>query len=255
MSVLNHSPRIVNDGLILCLDAASIRSYSGSGAEWSDLSGSDFDATITGATWRHHGDASDLYKTGAPVFDFDGSDDEVNNSKKPSAGLLGASYCFWIRLDDWMGAGGAYKQFYCEESTIWIANYEDKIGFDVNNGSAWVDSNGGVNDGLQITVPDSNQTNTWLYVVMVFAGNSGSSSANFKGYLDGEVNFNVTTSFSSGVAQVRSNGDVMEIGHRDDGGAGTFLNGQIGSVKIYNKALTAQEVRQNYEAHKPRFNK
>ena len=90
---------------------------------------------------------------------------------------------------------------------------------------------------------------------MVFAGNSGSSSANFKGYLDGEVNFNVTTSFSSGVAQVRSNGDVMEIGHRDDGGAGTFLNGQIASVKIYNKALTTQEVRQNYEAHKPRFNK
>ena len=97
MSVLNHSPRIVNDGLILCLDAASIRSYSGSGAEWSDLSGSDFDATITGATWRHHGDASDLYKTGAAVFDFDATNDEVNNSKKPSAGLLGSSYCFWIR--------------------------------------------------------------------------------------------------------------------------------------------------------------
>ena len=255
MSVLNHSPRIVNDGLILCLDAASIRSYSGSGAEWSDLSGSDFDATITGATWRHHGAASDLYKTGAAVFDFDATNDEVNNSKKPSAGLLGSSYCFWIRLDDWMGAGGAYKQFYCEESTIWIANYEDKIGFDVHNGSTWVDSNGGVNDGLQITVPASNQTNTWLYVVMVFAGSSGSSSANFKGYLDAEVNFNVTTSFSSGVAQISSSGGTMEIGHRDAGGSGTFLNGQIASVKIYNKALTDKEIRQNYEAHKPRFNK
>ena len=36
---LNHSPAIVTDGLVLCLDAANPRSYPKSGTTWSDLSG------------------------------------------------------------------------------------------------------------------------------------------------------------------------------------------------------------------------
>ena len=37
---LGHSPRIVTDGLlVLCLDAANKKSYGGSGATWTELSG------------------------------------------------------------------------------------------------------------------------------------------------------------------------------------------------------------------------
>ena len=35
---LTHSPRIVTDNLILCVDAANPKSYSGSGTTWKDLS-------------------------------------------------------------------------------------------------------------------------------------------------------------------------------------------------------------------------
>ena len=35
----HHSPRITTDGLILYLDAANTKSYSGSGTVWTDLSG------------------------------------------------------------------------------------------------------------------------------------------------------------------------------------------------------------------------
>jgi hypothetical protein len=35
---LNHSPRIVTDGLVLCLDAADPKSYNGSGTTWFDRS-------------------------------------------------------------------------------------------------------------------------------------------------------------------------------------------------------------------------
>ena len=34
---LSHSPKIVTDGLVLCLDAANPRSYPKSGTTWSDL--------------------------------------------------------------------------------------------------------------------------------------------------------------------------------------------------------------------------
>ena len=35
---LSHSPRIVTDGLVLCVDAANKRSYPGAGTTWTDLS-------------------------------------------------------------------------------------------------------------------------------------------------------------------------------------------------------------------------
>ena len=43
---LHHSPRIVTDGLILCLDAADKNSYPGSGNTWYDLSGNGNDGIL-----------------------------------------------------------------------------------------------------------------------------------------------------------------------------------------------------------------
>ena len=34
----SYNPRIVTDGLVLCLDAAIKRSYPGAGTTWTDLS-------------------------------------------------------------------------------------------------------------------------------------------------------------------------------------------------------------------------
>ncbi len=42
-----HSPRIPTDGLVLALDAANTKSYTGSGTTWSDLSGNGNNGTLT----------------------------------------------------------------------------------------------------------------------------------------------------------------------------------------------------------------
>jgi hypothetical protein len=54
---LHHSPRIVTDGLVLCLDAASRESYLGSGNVWRDLSGggNDFTIDVSGFTYNSSG--------------------------------------------------------------------------------------------------------------------------------------------------------------------------------------------------------
>ena len=50
---LAHSPRIVTNGLVLCLDAANRKSYPGSGTTWKDISRRGNDATlINGATFN-----------------------------------------------------------------------------------------------------------------------------------------------------------------------------------------------------------
>lgn len=42
----HNGPKIVTDSLTLCLDAASSKSYSGSGANWNDISGSGYNTTL-----------------------------------------------------------------------------------------------------------------------------------------------------------------------------------------------------------------
>jgi len=68
MSVV-RGPKIVTDNLILCLNAADKKSYSGSGTTWHDRSGNDYDGTLTnGPTFS---DAN-----GGSIV-FDGVDDYV----------------------------------------------------------------------------------------------------------------------------------------------------------------------------------
>ena len=62
-------PNIVTDGLILALDAASARSYPGSGTTWYDLSGQNAHAeAVNMPTWNSNG-----------YFEFDGSNDELHS--------------------------------------------------------------------------------------------------------------------------------------------------------------------------------
>ena len=44
----NYSPRIVTDGLMLCLDAGDPKSYNGSGTTWTDRSGRGNNGTLGG---------------------------------------------------------------------------------------------------------------------------------------------------------------------------------------------------------------
>jgi hypothetical protein len=64
----NYGPRIVTDGLVLCLDAADRNSYPLSGNIWYDLSGN-----------GNHGTASGVTHQGS-YFNFDGTSDTIITS-------------------------------------------------------------------------------------------------------------------------------------------------------------------------------
>jgi hypothetical protein len=54
---LNYSPKIITNGLVLCLDAGNPKSYSGSGSTWKDLSGKsrNYSIDLNHATWDNKG--------------------------------------------------------------------------------------------------------------------------------------------------------------------------------------------------------
>jgi hypothetical protein len=65
----HYNPRIVTDGLVLCLDAANPKSYPGSGNTWKDLSGKGAHAeAVNMPTWNSNG-----------YFTFDGINDELHS--------------------------------------------------------------------------------------------------------------------------------------------------------------------------------
>lgn len=97
----HRGPNIVRDGLVLALDAASYRSYPGSGTTWYDLSGNNFDFTLDGSgiPWQSNG-----------YFSLqDGGATYANNITDSTD----CTFVFWIRTTDtqalfWQGQTTSY---------------------------------------------------------------------------------------------------------------------------------------------------
>ena len=96
-------PNIVQNGLVLSLDAGSTRSYSGSGSTtWSDLSGNGFDFTLDGSGITHSSSDGSFSLTGGGA--------SYSNIITQSQDC---TYVFWIKTNDaqalfWQGQTTSY---------------------------------------------------------------------------------------------------------------------------------------------------
>jgi hypothetical protein len=79
-------PDIVESGLVLALDAGNSKSYPGSGATWTDLSGNGNNGTLVNGVGYNSGNGGYLV--------FDGSNDYVQFST-----VSVQTVCFWGRMD------------------------------------------------------------------------------------------------------------------------------------------------------------
>ena len=84
----------------------------------------------------------------------------------------------------------------------------------------------------------------WQHVVMVrdVSGNA------WKFYVNGAL----ITSVSNAGSNIPTTGTTFRIG-ADSRNGDTVTNGNISIVRMYNQALTDEEVTQNYNAHKEKF--
>ena len=221
---LAHSPRIVTDNLVLYLDAANTKSYGGSGTTWSDLSGNGTDGTISGAT---HTSGTDGY------FDFDGTDDYVETTSGwTNFGTDPFTIEVWYRPH-------TYSQ------------YETLVGSKGSGDGTWqLDFNGSGNIRFQRTISStfvdssiSFEANIWKQVVVV---REGTGTNQFKIYSNGDLN--TTSTFNVDLNATNQ----LRIGRNR--GAAYYYDGNISVVRIYkNKALSASEVKQNFNALKGRY--
>ncbi len=243
----NYSPKIITDGLVLCLDAANTKSYSGSGTTWSDLSKSGNDGILT------NGPTFNSANGGSIVFD--GTNDHVsilNGSFGYSPGTTGG-----FSLEIWVYPTGPYTSYTNEPPTTNLGGFIGQSYF--GNTVGWgigMFTSGGINYWAFQTRSFGNvvqppavafTNNSWYHVVGSFARNDFSRL-----YVNGELKSSVTSAGLNGVSitPITINAAIAR-GGRD---TSVFFSGcKIPISKVYNRALSATEVLQNYNATKSRF--
>jgi len=233
MAVEYNRPKIVTDNLVLYLDAANTKSYPGSGT-WNDISGKGHAATITGATYN-----SD--KGGCFIFDGENDYATITDS---SDFLFGTGS---FTEEAWHKRGG---------NTTWEAPIQR--GNSSSWGGLWINAAGNIwpyhyteSSGV-VTLDTGDAAGTdWMHH-MTTTTNTG-SAVTIKVYKNGVLLDSGTTSTSGWQPKNTSVGTDINIGGYS-GASDYWYEGRIGLIRIYKgKALSAAEVKQNYNAQKTRF--
>jgi len=238
---ISGGPDIVQDGLVLELDAADKNSYPGSGTSWFDLSGNNNTGTLTNGPTFNSGNGGSIV--------FDGVDDYVNCGNISSLILSNNQFTanYWVRM-----AGSNRGDLFS------IKNFnasQDDIGFfiDTNNKLyayfkvQGVVTNNGVGSGYA-----SISTTTFLRNTIYNITFGKDASQKIFMYVNGVLDNN-TYSTTTNTATVATT--PFWIASNKTGATTPTLgwNGNVYNTQIYNRALSSTEINQNYNATKTRF--
>jgi hypothetical protein len=220
---LSHSPSIITQNLVLCLDAANPKSYPGSGTTWTDLSGRGNNGTLVNGVGYSGSNLGSL--------SFDGVNDKVTFPNNTISTTAGITVEVWFKTS----SGTKYQD---------IFDLDDAFG-------VWIVTNfppggtGKINTSFSTTtgyMSANYNANTWYQVVL-----SGSGTSNFM-HLNG-----VQVATGTRTVATSINLNTARIGNVDGDRANEYLVGNVATLKLYNRALTAQEIQQNFNATRSRF--
>ena len=228
----NVAPNIITDGLVFYVDAANTKSYPGSGTVWNDISkGGNNGTLINGPTFNNANGGSIV---------FDGTNDYVNFGTNIFTNYLSGTTeftcMFWCKKDagDKQALMGSWQHTTRDGFFLqWYLN--GTLYFGVSNGSS---------NNATVTV---NWEDRWFCLAGVFNGSLTNNNRN-KIYVDGNL-----TSYTPGTHITSFTTDVSELHIGSLQNYPTYTDGNIAQTLIYNRALSATEVLQNYNATKNRY--
>lgn len=230
-------PNTIEDGLVLYLDAANTKSYPGTGTTWNDLSGNSNSGTLT------NGPTFNSSNGGSVVFD--GVDDFI--TLPLSLGLLNgtneATLNIWLKLNS--GRNGSGRSGIIQLS-----------GFNNGNGSLYYYTDSARIGGIWLDIFRTDRVFTgdrqptfdgtlWHNIsITTTPGSNG-----WRMYLNGILRYSTT-----GQNTVSVNSNLFGGFRLGQNSGARDLWGNISQTQIYNRALTPEEILQNYNATKSRFN-
>jgi hypothetical protein len=230
---------VVDGNLKLWLDAGQVASYPGSGTTWTDLSGNNNTGTLTSSPGFDN-------PTGSITFNGSGSSSGntitfSGTTTGSSLGLYQNSFTVGAWVNNNITTTGASSApvgggiFSIDGSPVSGGQYA------IFNrwGNIWVDFYGGGQAGPAVS------SNTWYYIAHTYNYTTKQSVL----YQNG-VAVNTSTRAQDLVASIGSTSPRIGV----YGYGGSWWNGKISSVHVYNRALSADEVAQNFNALRRRYN-
>lgn len=230
-------PNIITNGLVLALDAADKNSYPGSGTTWTDLSGlSNIGANTSLVTY-------DANKFTASTLNqyiwFGGSNSSLTNLTNDGNNFT--FECWFSPLGAVPGTDDGYILGRKGNHSGFRQLKSDATGKSIGSGILWYSDNTTVGVGSTISL---NVVGTWAHLTLVVDDQNSLAYAYYNGSPNGS-----SVSLSKALRSY-STADYFIL----SGGGNNFsCNGSVATARIYNKALSATEVLQNYNVSKTRF--
>jgi len=219
-------PDIITDGLSFAYDAGSERCYSGSGTSATNLMSQASPGTLQNGVGFNTANGG--------FWEFDGVDDKIEVTNFPISVFNGSCTMeSWVYWND-------------DSRSIILGNYNvgaNDVNFEKLDNYRlrfyW-------NRGERDVTTSYNAVSGSVWQCVVFVRDTAANA--FKFYVNGIL---VQTTSNDG-SNIASTGSTFRIG-ADSRNGSTVTNGDISTVRMYNRALTSAEVLQNYNAQKNRF--
>ena len=220
-------PNIVEDGLVLYLDAANQKSYPGSGTTWSDLSGNVNNGTLT------NGPTFDSGNGGSIVFD--GVNDKITIPHSNSIGMSdNFTFSILVKSSNWTigNQEGLVQKGTISNYGAYLRGGSGTVSFYTTPTSFWAPG------------PNIGGDGKWYYLTFIYSY----SQLGYKQiYSNG--NFHAQLAITT---PINTNTSAIDIGYAKVGSP-QYLKAEVANYILYNRVLTSQEILQNYNATKSRF--
>lgn len=228
---LGHGASLARNGLVLHLDAANPKSYPGSGNNWYDLNKVNNGILINSPVKSSNGNGS---------FELDGVNNYISIDADDSTNLTGSFTVSMLCKSNsggwsayWAGVS-KYNQF-----ILGPTGNNGKMAFLVHSGN-WYPTNYNTTSVWKQT--DIDPTDYHLYTG-VYDKTAGYSYL----YIDDRLE----CSFNIGSLTLTDDPNGFVIGKRDV--STHYLKMSLLDVKLYNKALSHGEIKQNFQALRGRY--
>jgi Concanavalin A-like lectin/glucanases superfamily len=223
MAVQYANARLVTDGLVLALDASDRNSYVSGSSTWNDLSGNNYNGSFT------NGHTFDSSNNGSIIFN--GSTQYLSTTCIIEAATSSnlQTFCSWLY-------GTSYNSFFGSSAS---SGGQFHLILTFSSGQLQFGNSyfGGIGGESTVNVAVS-ANSTWNCGCVV-----KTAAQTFDVYFNG-------SKVITGATRLANNSSTFSLGRWWNT---QYVPARIASAQVYNRALSATEILQNYNAQKSRF--
>jgi len=227
---VSAGPNIIEDGLVLCLDAANKRSYPGSGTTWTDLSGNGNSGTLTNGP---------TYDTGSlGSISFDGINDYCDVGNTLTNGFTEMTISVFaktITLSAFEYIITKYS-FFSDSGWTLYTTPDGALGFDMRNDTSTYRS---------VRTTQTYEANKYFHMTAV------RELTRMVIYVNGAQA--AEAAITSGQTNQFDNTRKLAMGALLSDTTTSYSQITIANCSIYNRALSQEEIKQNFNALRGRY--